>query len=76
MYSGKMKVRRFKLVNAANGWPCHMLCVDREQNGKMVRTWSTNGQPLKVAQDGHHLVLPETHTAFVLPFDDGEGELG
>ena len=76
MYSGKMKIKRFELVNAADGWPCHVVCVDREQGGKMVRTWSTDGQQLEVVEGEHYpsLVLPGTKTSFVMPdADEGDG---
>lgn len=75
MYKGKMSVHRFELINAGDGWPCHVVCIDREENGKMVRTWSTDGQQLEVVMDGEygHLVLPGTKTAFVLPSIDEDG---
>ena len=76
MYTGKMKIRRFNMVNAGDGWTYHVVCVDREENGEMVRTWSTDGQRLEVAKfrDYEHLVLPGTNTSFVLPGDDDEGK--
>jgi len=76
MYTGKMKIRRFNMVNAGDGWTYHVVCVDREENGEMVRTWSTNGQKLEVVTDGAYgsLVLPGTNTLFVLPGDDDDGE--
>lgn len=73
MYNGKMKIRRFELTNAASGWTCHVVCVDREQDGVMVRTWSTDGQRLEPTPDGR-LVLPGTATLFMLPDDDDPGE--
>lgn len=76
MYKGKMKVWRFELVNAADGWTCHVVCIDREQNGEIVRTWSTDGQRLDVVMDGNYgsLVLPGTKTMFVLPdVDEDDG---
>lgn len=75
MYRGKMKVWRFELTNAADGWPCHVVCVEREEQGATVRTWSTEGKHLEVVKDGdyEHLVLPGTKTLFVLPPLDEEG---
>jgi hypothetical protein len=76
MYKEKMKVWRFELTNAADGWPCHVVCVDREENGEMVRIWSTEGLRLEVVEGDHygHLVLPGTKTTFVLPdVDEDEG---
>jgi len=78
MYDEKMKVRRFNMVNAGDGWTYHVVCVDREENGRMVRTWSNDGQRLEVAKlydnSYEHLVLPGTKMVFVLPQDDDEGE--
>lgn len=76
MYRGTMKIWRFELVNAADGWSCDVVCVDREENAEMVRTWSTNGQRLEVVKEGTYeqLVLPGTKTAFVMPFvDENDG---
>lgn len=61
-------------MNAADGWRCHVVCVDREQDGVIVRTWSTEGRELHASEDGHSLILPGTNTLFVLPDDDDEGE--
>lgn len=76
MYEGKMKIRRFNIVNAGNGWTYHVVCVDREENGEMVRTWLTDGQRLEVAKlyDYEHLLLPGTNMVFVMPLDNDEGE--
>lgn len=73
-YGKAGKVRRWKLVNAADGWPCHVVCVDREENGVMVRTWSAEGRTLQASEDGRSLVLPGTGTLFVMPGDDDEGD--
>jgi hypothetical protein len=76
MYDGKMKIRRFNMVNAGNGWTYHVVCVDREEDGEMVRTWSTDGRRLEIAilYDYEHLILPGTTMAFVLPRDHDQGE--
>ena len=78
MNKGKIKIRRFNMVNAGDGWTYHVVCVVREENGEMVRTWSTDGRRLEVEKlhdfDYEHLVLPGTTMAFVLPRDDDEGE--
>ena len=68
------KVRRWELVNAADGWKCNVVCVDREQNSVMVRTWFTNGRELQVSEDDNSLILPGTNTVFVLPSNDDEGD--
>jgi hypothetical protein len=76
MYRGEMKIRRFNMVSAGDGWAYHVVCIDREENGGMVRTWSTDGRRLEIAKlyDYEHLVLPGTKMAFVLPQDNDEGE--
>lgn len=73
MLHGKMRVRRFQLTNAADGWPCHVLCLDREEGGVMVRTWSTDGRTLEETPEGG-LILPGTSTQFMRPDDDDAGE--
>ena len=73
-YGKKGKVRRWNLVNAADGWRCNVVCVDREQDGVMVRTWATEGRKLQPSEDGRSLILPGTNTLFVMPSDDDEGE--
>lgn len=73
-YGKKGKVRRWDLVNAADGWRCHVVCLDREQDGAIVRTWSTEGRELHPDETNQSLTLPGTNTLFVLPRDDDEGE--
>lgn len=70
MYTG-MKVKRYELTNAADGWPCHVVRIDREQGGSIIRTWSTDGRELQPTPDGH-LILPGTDTLFVLPDDEDD----
>lgn len=65
-----MKIRRYELTNAADGWPCHVVRVDREQGGVIVRTWSTQGRTLQPTPE-RNLILPGTNTLFILP-DDGK----
>lgn len=73
-YGKNGKVRRWDLVNAADGWRCHVMCLDRERDGVMIRTWSTEGRELQPSEDGRSLILPGTDTLFVMPGDDDEGE--
>ncbi len=65
-----MKFKRYDLTNAADGWPCNVLRLDRQIDGERARTWSSNGQQLVLSDDGHSLILPGTKTLFVLPGDD------
>jgi hypothetical protein len=73
-YGKDGKVRRWELVNAADGWRCHVVCLDRKQDGAMIRTWTTEGRELQPSQDGRSLILPGTNTLFVMPSDDDQGE--
>jgi hypothetical protein len=73
-YGKTGKVRRWNLVNAADGWKCNVVCVDKEENGVMVQKWSTNGRELQTSEDGRSLILPGTNTLFVLPSNDDEGD--
>ena len=67
-----MKLKRYELTNTADGWHCHVVRVDREQDGVMIRTWSSDGRQLEPILDGEYpvLVLPGTDTSFVMPDDD------
>jgi hypothetical protein len=73
-YAKNGKVRRWNLVNGADGWRCNVVCVDREKNGVMIRTWFTEGQELQPSDDRCSLTLPGTKTYFVMPGDDDEGD--
>lgn len=73
-YGTSGKVRRWDLVNGDDGWRCNVVCVDREKDGVMIRTWSTEGQELKPSDDHRSLTLPGTKTYFVMPRDDDEGD--
>lgn len=71
MHTGAM-VKRYELTNAADGWRCQVVRVDRQQGEAMIRTWSTDGRELQATADGH-LILPGTDTLFVLPEDEDDG---
>lgn len=73
-YGKNGKVRRWDLVNAADGWRCNVVCVDREKDNVMIRTWSTGGQELQPSNDLRSLTLPGTKTYFVMPGDDDKGD--
>ena len=67
-----MKIKRYELTNAADGWYCNVLRVDVEKDGVWTRSWSSDGRKLEPSEDGRQLVLPGTTTLFILPEDDDE----
>jgi hypothetical protein len=69
MITRKMKIKRYELTNAADGWTCHVLRLDREQDETWVRTWSTDGRELQPTPEGH-LISPGTSILFVMPTDE------
>jgi len=44
-----------------DGWRCNVVCVDREKDGVMIRTWTTEGQELQPSND-HRLLTRSPFT--------------
>lgn len=64
-----MIIKRYELTGS-DGWWHSVLRVDREQDGVMVRAWSSNGRALAPSPDGHSLQMLGSDIQFVLPDDE------